>query len=32
MNTKQKITLLILVVIGLRLIVNQIVNNYTFVL
>ena len=32
MNTKQKITLSILIVIGLRLIVNQIVNNYTFVL
>jgi len=32
MNTKQKITLLILVVIGARLVINQIINNFTFVL
>jgi hypothetical protein len=32
MNTKQKITLAILLLIGSRLIINQIINNFNFVL
>jgi len=32
MNKKQKITLVILLVIGLRLIINQIINDFNFVL
>jgi hypothetical protein len=32
MNNKQKITLVIISIIGLRLIINQIINNFNFVL
>ena len=32
MNIKQKITLVIILIIGSRLIVNQIINNFNFVL
>jgi hypothetical protein len=32
MNKKQKITLVIISIIGLRLIINQIINNFNFVL